>query len=424
MSYQHKGINMEIQVSEKESCNLSVKYTANAPEIAAMRREVLKRFKEAPVPGNRKGKASDDAVSMHYRDQINVALKQALAEQAYHNTIFEKKLRTHGAPKFNSVVLLADYFSCEFDTYVKPDFDLPQYKDIEIVKPSIDTDAVKETQAALQELRTRFGEVEPFTEADSLQEGDTAILSFSGSVDGEVLDHLKGENEMIVVGKSSLPGFDQNLLGMKVDETREFDYVAPSEGLASLAGKTVRFTINLVNASKNIPMPLDDSLAVKVGKKDFNELESFVQSVCAAKIQAKEKAALNEALSAKLIAETNVDVPSWMSVSEAQYLAHSAKLDWNTMAEEDRKQYLEVGTKNVKLSLIFDKIREEEPEAQLTDQEVFETIKQGVAKNASVSSVDDTMREMQKTGYLQILFARIKDEYVLDFISKNAKIAE
>jgi hypothetical protein len=45
-------------------------------------------------------------------------------------------------------------------------------------------------------------------------------------------------------------------------------------------------------------------------------------------------------------------------------------------------------------------------------------------KTQTVSSVDDTMREMNRTGYLQILFSRIKDEYSLDFVAKNMKIVD
>jgi hypothetical protein len=80
--------------------------------------------------------------------------------------------------------------------------------------------------------------------------------------------------------------------------------------------------------------------------------------------------------------------------------------------------------KNVSLSLILDKIRETEIESQLSDQEVFEIIKQNLAKSKTGSNVDDVIKEMSRTGYLQILFSRIRDEYTLDFIVKSIRIIE
>jgi hypothetical protein len=80
--------------------------------------------------------------------------------------------------------------------------------------------------------------------------------------------------------------------------------------------------------------------------------------------------------------------------------------------------------KNVKLSLILDKIRELEPEAQLTDQETFEIVKRTLLTNKLPTSLDEVLQEMSRTGYLQILFSRIRDEHTVDFVVKNAKVVE
>src|SRR5271166_2362217 len=122
---------MEIEVKENEPCKLTINCTANAGEILNKRAEVLTSFKKAPVPGFRPGKATVDAIKLHYKDQIEESLKRALAEDAYHNTLFEKKLRPHGAPRFNSLLMVDGKFTCSFDLFTKPDFELLQYKDLE-----------------------------------------------------------------------------------------------------------------------------------------------------------------------------------------------------------------------------------------------------------------------------------------------------
>src|SRR5208282_3853896 len=124
--------NMQIEVTELEPCKLAVHYEATASEIKDKRTEVLGAFKNAPVPGFRPGKAPMDAIRLHYVKQVDESLKRALAEDAYHNTLFEKKLRVHGAPRFNNLLLDGGKFTCEFEVHTKPDFEVPAWKDMEV----------------------------------------------------------------------------------------------------------------------------------------------------------------------------------------------------------------------------------------------------------------------------------------------------
>ena len=133
---------------------------------------------------------------------------------------------------------------------------------------------------------------------------------------------------------------------------------------------------------------------------------------------------LNEAVSHRLVDDNKFEVPNWLSLSEAKYLAHNTKIDWETLPEIDQEKYLEMAEKNVRLSLVLDKIREVEPEAQLSDQEVFDIIKQNLSKTNVHTSIDEVIQEMNKSGYLSILFSRIKDEFTLDFVVKTVRVIE
>lgn len=415
---------MQIEIKELEPCKLSIHYEADAEQILSKRSEVLKAFSKAPVPGFRPGRATVDAIKMHYRQQIEDSLKRSLIEDAYHNTLFEKKLRPHGAPKFNNVSFLEGKFVCEFEMFTKPDFELAPYTNMEIPKPAASMSVEEITQKMLQDLRLRFGEVSPYNENDFTENGDNVILDYEGSIDGEKVDSLTLQGEMLTVGQSKLPEFDSNLLGMKIGDVREFDMVVPKEGLPSLAGKNVHFKVTLSMGSKTVPCALDDALAEKMEKKSFVELREFVQNTALARSQHEFKTNLNDFVSQKLVADNTVAVPSWLTLSEAQYLAHNAKLDWATMRDLDKEKYLEMAEKNVKLSLILDRIREVEPEAQLSDREVLDIIKQNLLHTKMKVSIDEVIKEMNRTGYLQILFSRIRDEHVFDFLIKNSKIIE
>ena len=147
---------MDIIVTELDQCKLMVNYVADAGEILNKRGEILQAFKKAPVPGFRKGKVSVAAIKVHYRSQIEESLKRGLAEDAYHNTLFEKKLRPHGAPRFNSLLLADGKFTCEFELYTKPDFELSKYLGLEFPKPAELQSITELTEELLQNLRVRF----------------------------------------------------------------------------------------------------------------------------------------------------------------------------------------------------------------------------------------------------------------------------
>src|ERR1700676_3594959 len=143
---------------------------------------------------------------------------------------------------------------------------------------------------------------------------------------------------------------------MHIGETREFDLIVPKEGLPSLAGKLVHLVATVTMGSKNTPRALDDSLALKLNKKDFSDLRVFVSGTAAASVQNKNKQLLGEVIAAKLINDNTITVPNWLALSEAQYLVGNAKMDWNKLEDLDKEKYISVGEKNVKLSLILDKI--------------------------------------------------------------------
>jgi trigger factor len=415
---------MDITVNEIEACKLSINYVADAGQILNKRGEILNAFKKAPVPGFRPGKASIDAIKNHYHKQIEESLKRALAEDAYHNVLFEKKIKPHGAPKFNSLLLADGKFTCDFDLFTKPDFELAEFKDLNIPKPHAALSEIEMVERMMQELRVRFGDVSAYGENDFIQTGDNVILDYESTIDGVRVDNICAEGEMLTVGASKLKVIDDNILGMTIGDTREFDFSVPEAGLPSLSGKNVHFKVTLNTGSKTVPCPLNDELANKIGQKNIEELRSFVHSAAMGKLATQEKAALNEAVAVRLVSDNTVSVPNWMTLSEAQYLAHQSQLNWETMADEDKEKYMEMSEKNVKLSLILDRVRETEPLAQLTDQEVFDVIKRNLSNTKLKTPLDDIIKEMNRTGYLQILFSRIRDEHALDFIVKSVKLID
>ena len=416
---------MEIIVKELEECKLAVHCDASVIEVLDKKAEVLNAFKKAPVKGYRKDVAPPlDVIKMQYRKEIDESLKRAMAEECLHEAMFQKSLKPHGAPTFTSLMLEGGKFSCDFEMRVKPDFTLPDWKTWEVPKPHEDFTSDQIVEAMMQDLRVRVGDAVPFAPTDFVQSGDNIIVDYTGTIDGKKIDGLCVEGEMMTIGKSMLKGFDSNLLGMSIDETREFDFVAPTDSLPSMAGKTVHFVATLKTGSKTEPCPLNDELAERIGKKTLDEVRAAVGEAAFAQIANASRMKLQEAIGRRLVGETEVKVPNWMSLSESQYLAQQAHLDWNAASDPDKEKLLQVAEQNVKLSLILDKIREETVEAQLSDQEVFDIIKQNLMNSNVKKPMDEVFKELQKSGYLSILQSRIKDEFCMSYLIKSIKVVE
>jgi len=416
---------MEIQVTEQEYCKLQIQYEADAEQIEDKRAEVLTAFKKAPVKGYRPGKANIEVIKIYYKKQIEDSLKRALAEAAFHTTLSEKNIKPLGSPDFSDMLLTGNKFTCSFTMNKKPDFELRQYKELEIPKPPNDATVETLTEKYLEEVRTQYGDQVPYTENDFVQKDDKISIQYEGFCDGVKQDNLSSDGDLLTVGANPLKEFDDALLGMTIGETREFDITVPVDGVPSYAGKVIRFVVTLAMGSKINKMPLDDSLALKVGKRDFADLRAYVANIASSRLQESERAELVKQVNARLVAIHDFQVPQWLALSEAKYLAGNAKLNWDTLEDVNREQYLKVASDNVKLALILDRIREEEPDAQLSDQEVIEMIKQNIAKGQSKDqNIDETLLNMNKTGYLPVLISRLRDEYTLDFVIKTVKTIE
>lgn len=410
---------MEINISEKEYCKLEVHYEADKDQIDSKKLEVLSLFKKAPVPGFRENKANIEVIKIHYKKQIEEALKRALAEEAFHNTMFEKNIKPLGQPSFTNMLLQGNKFSCEFAVSKKPDFELGQYKDLEI-PAYVPTHTVEEmTERMLEELRVQYGEMVPYGENDFVQNEDKVIVNYTGSLDGVREDNLSSDGELLTIGSTPLKEFDQNLLGMKVGETREFDILIPDTGLPSYKNKTVHFSASVSIGSKVNKLPLDNSLAAKLGKGTYEELRELVASTAARKRVEEVRTDAVSRVSALLTSSHDFIVPQFLTLSEAQYLAANSKRDWDTLSDADKETYFKLSDSNVKLALILDRIRDVEPEAQLSDQEVVDMIKDNVSK--SNQNTDEVLMNMNKSGYLPVLIARLRDENTLDFILKSVK---
>lgn len=408
------------EIKELEYCKSQVSYTASAQEIAEKEEEVLNVFKKAPVPKFRKGKADLKVIKHFYKDQINESLKRALTEFAYHKFLFDHEVQVYGQPQLLKSLLLGKSFQTEFVVHVLPKFELGQYKNLDVVVKTPDSTVEDLVQNMLQNLRVKHGDKNPYSEDSVVCTGDQLLISYTGFVDGVEQPQLTANSESMVVGKSSLPAFDEQLVGMRVGETKMFECAIPSEGFQAFADKKITFSVTLHSGTHVQPCPLDNTLADRMNKDSLEQLKSELLTVASNQIEQQQKQLVLQQLQAQMVNSHQFEVPVFMVQAEAEYLAKSAKLDWATLTDDTRVRYMKLATDNVKLSLILRKVRDVEPEAQLSDEECFNIIKSHFSTLTSPENLMQVLNNLNQMNVLETMAVKVRDEFTLDFCLKNS----
>jgi len=407
-----------IEINELEPCKLNIKYTSNNEKSNSKKIEIVSSLKDIKVKGFRKGKAPSNIIGSVYKKEIDQQAKIEMARDAFMEIISEKKIKPIGNPNIISIDLKDDVFSMEFNVFTLPEFELKQYKGFEI--PPYHAEKSVEDIAALmlEDLRNQSGDTVPFTNDDFVQLKDSIIVDYNGYIEGDMVEELSAQGELMTIGQSNL--FDDNLLGMKLEETREFDVLIKEEDNSKYAGKRVHFVATLKNGTKKHPAALDDSLAKKFGLETISDLINQINLMASKKFQELENQYYYDQINNRLIESHEINVPAWMVGDELQQ--NLTRMNAQNATDEEKMKISQIIENNIKLSLILEKVRGEEPDSQLTDEEVLNIIKdkfKGYNEN-----VDELINNLINSGQMQMLMSRARDEYTIDFIKRNSTILE
>jgi trigger factor len=398
-----------VNVEETEPCKLKVAYSADPKVVADKRNEIVSRFRKLPVPGFRPGKATDLALRSHFKNKITELLQQDMLNHAVEDILFETKIETFGNPQPLSASFDGNNFKSEILFLKVPEVTLQGYKGLSVPKPDVGVvdDVVEST---LQDLRERAGDLLPYEENDFVQLGDTVTLDYEVLVGTERVDFQEGI--MYNVGQNLMPDFDVNLCGMAAGETRDFN-----------VDEIKKCVVNLHMGMKKKPAALDDDLAKRFGVDTLEQLRTHVRSSVEQQQEQTRSNAVKQQIKNKLLADSNVNVPDWLAVAEAQGIASQERTEWETLNELARLNLIDRARQNIALSFILNEIRKAEPETQLTDIELMQITKNVLAQNG-VQDVDKYIEQASANGSIGFIISQIKNDYVMNWLVKQANIVE
>jgi trigger factor len=240
---------------------------------------VARRYtRQARLPGFRPGKVPQGLIKKRFRDQIFHDVLHDLVPRAVEEALQERGIEPVDTPSIKDVVLEEGRpltFTAAVETV--PPFDPGDLSSLTLRAPStvVEPDAVDKV---LQRLRERAGKYEP-VEGRPVTDGDAVVLDLDRTgPDGQV-DHHDGVNVQLGAAGNP-PGFDANLLGMNVGDSKTFAVEFPETYPApDLANTTQTYAVTLKDIRRRVLPELDDEFAKDVGA--FESLDALRDRVLA-----------------------------------------------------------------------------------------------------------------------------------------------
>ena len=318
---------MTVKSCEKlEKSRVALTIEASAEEFeAAVNKAYLKMRGKINVPGFRVGKAPRKIIEkmygeeVFYEEAVNIILPDA-----YEDAVKEQKLDVVGYPEVELESCTKDgvVFKCTVAVY--PEVKLGQYKGLEAPKAEVKV-AAADVNARLKEMADRNSRLVSVERA--VKKGDTADIDFEGFDNGVAFDGGKGENFDLEIGSGSfVPGFEDQLIGMKAGEEKDIDITFPKDYTPELAGKPVVFHVK-VNEVKVKEVPaLDDEFAKDVSEFDtLKDLKADIKKKLTAERTEAAQRAFEDVLMAKVAEGVEADVPHEMVDLQAEQMTEGFK---------------------------------------------------------------------------------------------------
>ena len=425
---------MNVKVENTENKN-EVKLTFNVEAEKfeeAMKKVYTKTAKYFNIPGFRKGKAPMQLVERQYGSAIfyEDAFNE-LAPELYDEAIKEKKVEAVSRPNIDIVQMEKGkelIFTATVET--KPEVELGKYKGIEIKKIEYTT-SDKDIEHELGHMAQRNARLVTI-EDRAVEKGDIVTIDFDGSVDGVKFEGGKAENHELEIGSNTfIPGFEEQIIGMKIDEEKDIKVKFPDEYFSKdLAGKDAVFAIKLHGIKKKELPKMDDEFAKDVSEFDtLEELKNSIKEKLDTENTNKAKYETEEEAIKAVCENTNVDIPNGMVEMEIDNMIRDMEtrlsyqglnlnqyLQMMGRKEEDiRKDFKEQAEKSIKSRLVLEAVSKAE-KIEVTPNEVAEKVKE-MAKQYGRKE-EELLENVQLKEYIA---ENLKSERAIEFIVKNAK---
>ena len=426
---------MSVKIEKTENNNeLKLEFRVEAKKFdEGMKKVYEKTAKYINIPGFRKGKAPMAIVEKHYGPEI-------FYEDTFNEIVpeeFERELKENNIEAVSKPDIEVKQIGKGQDLIftaviqTKPEIKLGKYKGIQLkkVEYNVSDEDINHELGHMQERNSRLVNVED----RPVEDGDITVIDFEGFVNDVAFEGGKGENYELTIGsKTFIPGFEDQIIGMKLEEERDINVKFPEEYFSEeLKGKDAVFKVKLHEIKKKELPELNDDFAKDVSEFDtLEELKASIKEKLEHENTHRAEHEMEDAVVKAAVETVEVEIPSGMVETEMDNMVKDmeARLSYQGVRLE---QYLQMVGKSME---DFRKEHEENAKASVKTRLTLEAIVKAENIEASEEEVSKKVEEMAamygKTAeelkaneqFITYIKDSIKNEAVIKFLLDNAKI--
>jgi trigger factor len=424
---------LKVTVEEPDAVTRSVTVEVAAADVDAGYAGMLKQYRRKAVqPGFRKGHVPADVIRRLYWGDVTADVARGLIGESFEPALAKTGLDPVSEPEFEIRTLEEHQpFTYVAKFEVRPNVELGVYAGLEIAGENVEvTD--EELGRLLEEVRQSHATVKKVEEARGLREGDVAVITFEGTAGGAPVPGGSGKDFPVTLGSNTFPpGFEDNLIGAKAGETREFTVKLPEGADPALAGRDALFTVTVGEVRERILPNLDDEFAKDVGEyQGLEDLKAKMRENIKGSKEIAARNRLRDAVGRKLAETHPVPVPPTMLERRKESLIADAErylvmrgMPWAEVQKTRASIREDAGPaaeRKARLSLVLEAIAAKERIA-VTDEELSAEIGKIAAANKLEPA--EVRRRLIQNESMAGLKASLLEDKTLDWVVERAKTA-
>ena len=330
------------------------------------------------IKGFWKGQAPKNLVRKQINEQqIILEAVESLAQEALINAIEEHHVELIDRPELKIDTLTNEKAEITFVCAVKPDVTLGQYKGLGYsVEEATVTD--EDVENEISKIKEQKAELE-IKEDGSVENGDTVVIDYAGFKDGVAFDGGTAENQELVIGSNTfIPGFEEQLIGMKSEEEKEINVKFPEDYHAEdLKGADAMFKVTVHEIKTKVLPELDEEIISSLNIKDVKteeELRNYIKDALLKNRQNENENKATDELLDKVCEAATVEIPEVMIENEVtdmlkeyeqRLMQQGLKLEqfyqFTGQTEADLRSNMRIDAeKKVKLRLVLEEVAKAE----------------------------------------------------------------
>lgn len=390
----------------------------------------LKGFRPGKVPMTYLRKTyGKSAMAEVMQDAINSTVGAALDERSERAAAQPKVDLPEDQMVLNKVLDGESDLAFDVSYEVLPAVELMDFATLKLDRPVVeisDADLDKELDRVFRQNRG----YEPKSDEGVVENGDNLGITFEGKIDGKPFQGGSSDHAHLVVGAGEfIPGFEEQLIGMKKNETREITVTFPADyNRDELQGKTAQFSVTVLHIDAPQAGELNDEFAKRLGLDDVAALRNAVKEQMTAALASMSRQAVKRQILDALDDGHKFPVPGQLVDAEFDTIWERVKHeveshgrsfeDEGTTEEEAREQYKKIAERRVRLGLVVAEVGNKN-NIQVTEDEHQQALIAEVRRfPGQEQQVYDYYRKNQQA--LAGLRAPVFENKVVDFIAELA----